>query len=356
MLLSYLNEMGIHYAVVDITPSNMASRRDGAFNWHRVFDIAGALPGYLIRLLRFRPTVYLLIGQSRVAFIRDSLFIWSASSMGSRIVAHLKGGNYDAFYAGQSSWIQWFIRKTLGNVDSLIVLSESLKKCFKFLPDAEDKLFVVPNGLPVAADAVQPSNLRHGEPIKILYLSNMIETKGYWVLLEACHILKKRNVDFRCRFCGEFLASSDDSQFSSPAEARADFLQAVEDWDLDKVVEWLGVVRGEEKAFSLKWAHVFVLPTRYINEGQPVSIIEALAFGKVVISTDYRAIPDMVSHKDNGFLVDHRSPAEIANYIEYLWQNPQEITRMSQNSLSIYQKQFTRKRHLSALVNILNRE
>jgi glycosyltransferase involved in cell wall biosynthesis len=355
MLLSYLEDIGINYAVVDITPSNVTSpkRRGGVFSWRRALAIVRILPVYFFYLLGSRPTVYLLMGQSRVAFIRDSLFIWSASLMRNRIVAHLKGGNYDAFYADQSSWIQWFIRKTLSNVGSLIVLSESLKKCFKFLPDAEDKLFVVPNGLPITADDMQPSNLEHGEPINILYLSNMIETKGYWELLQACRILKSYDLPFRCHFCGKFRASSDDTQFDLAQVAQDAFLQAIQDWNLTEEVKWLGIVRGEKKTAQLQWAHVFVLPTRYVNEGQPVSIIEALAFGKVIISTNYRAIPDMVSHHYNGFLVKGDLPKEIAKCIESLWKNPTEITRMGRNSLLLYQNNFTQEEHLNKLLGII---
>ena len=40
-------------------------------------------------------------------------------------------------------------------------------------------------------------------------------------------------------------------------------------------------------------------------EGQPVSIIEALAFKNIVISTKYRSIPDMIDENIEGFFVDY---------------------------------------------------
>ena len=103
----------------------------------------------------------------------------------------------------------------------------------------------------------------------------------------------------------------------------------------------------------LQEAHCFVLPTWYINEGQPVSIIESLALGKVIISTEYRAIPDMLLEGYNGFFVMRNSPEEIADRVGYLYQNPTEITRMSQNSFAIYQQGFTTEKHLSRLIAVL---
>jgi glycosyltransferase involved in cell wall biosynthesis len=295
-----------------------------------------------------------LIGQSRVGFLRDFCFIWLASLLGHRAVTHLHGGNYASFYASQPPWLQWLIKKTLARVDKLIVLSASLESCFDFLGSGREKTTVVPNGLPFELlESATPVSLQPGQPIRVLYLSNMIEAKGYWQVLEACRILKKQGVPFRCEFCGEFISASDDQLYHSAAEARQAFLRAVEEWQLEKEVKWWGVARGEEKSLQLRRAHCFVLPTRYGNEGQPVSIIEALAFGKVIIATQYRAIPDMLSEGYNGFFVDSDSPEQIAERVEWLWRNPGELTRMSLDSLARYRQSFTREEHVSRLMSVL---
>ena len=52
----------------------------------------------------------------------------------------------------------------------------------------------------------------------------------------------------------------------------------------------------------MKLCDVFVLLTRYPNEGQPISILEAMGNGMVVITTDHAGIPDIVEDGVNGFL------------------------------------------------------
>lgn len=354
MLADELNKRKILYNLLDFHPSSWSNRRGGVFSWTRAFELLGKFPRYIYYLVGTRRTIYLLIGQSTVSFLRDCYFIWTATLFGHRIVAHLKGGNYDDFYHEQPRFMQWLIMKTLNRVEKIIVLSELFKNHFNFLPEAKKKIAVIPNCLPFDLEKTAPHTyLSPGAPIRILYLSNMVETKGYWEVLKACRILKQRNVTFRCDFCGEFLASNDDKLYDSASEARTAFIRAIKEWKLEKEVRWQGSVRREKKTWQLHNAHCFVLPTKYINEGQPVSIIEALAFGKVIISTQYRAIPDILSDGYNGFIIKSDAPEQMADRIEWLWKHPAELSRMSKNSLSKYKKHFTKEKHLSKLLALL---
>jgi glycosyltransferase involved in cell wall biosynthesis len=48
------------------------------------------------------------------------------------------------------------------------------------------------------------------------------------------------------------------------------------------------------------------LPTYYSTEAQPLSILEALSYGKIVITTNHRGIPDMVINEYNGLIVESK--------------------------------------------------
>lgn len=354
MLLEGLVERGIPHQLIDLAPKRTRSRVDGTFGWGRVWDVLRELPSYVRGLLRGRPTVYLLIGQSTVGFLRDACFIWLAWLLDRRIVVHLKGGNYDRFYERQPRWLQRAIRVTLERTDTIIVLSERLKGCFVPIIGDSVPMRVVANGLPIEGTAAfTPLQLDGDEPLRILYLSNLIESKGYWEVLEACRRLSERGVEFRCRFCGEFRASRDDRRFDTPAAARDAFLARIDDLGLGERVRWMGIVRGDEKREMLRWAHCMVLPTRYVNEGQPVSLIEGMAFGAVLIGTDYRAVPDLIEDGVNGFLLEEASGAELADRLRWLASRPGAIERMSAASLDLFRRRFSRERHLDSLLRVL---
>lgn len=354
MLLRGLQRHNVNYVLIDYRRHDL-SRRGERFGWRRAYEILRLLPRFL-QLLLFGPqrTLYILIGQSKMSFLRDFVFVAPAILLGHRVVVHLKGGNYDGFYNKQSTGLQFLIRQTLARVDKIIILSEWLTSCFDFLENSTDKLVIVANALPFEqSEQETPISLKAGDKIQLLFLSNMIESKGYWALLEACRLLKERQIPFSCNFYGGFLPSSDDTRFDSASEAKEAVANAISEWNLEDSVFWHGPVYGDEKLEALRKAHCFVLPTNYVNEGQPVSIIEALAYGKVIITTRYRAIPDMVQEAHNGFFVDCDSPDQIADLVAWLWQHPEEVTRLSGNSLLKYRTGFTQERHFSEMLSVL---
>jgi glycosyltransferase involved in cell wall biosynthesis len=66
---------------------------------------------------------------------------------------------------------------------------------------------------------------------------------------------------------------------------------------------------------ALLSSDVFLLPTYYPEEAQPLSIIEAMNAATPVVATDHAAIPEYVVHGENGYLVEKQSPKEIAKSI-----------------------------------------
>jgi glycosyltransferase involved in cell wall biosynthesis len=355
MLVGEMHERRIPCVVVSLGSKRFQSN---VFLWGRVWEYIGILSDYVRKTAFGKKTVYILIAQSHSGFCRDLFMIWFAWFNGHRTVCHLRGGNYDNFYAAQPRWLRWLIRQTLRKADAIVVLSERLKALFDFEPMLKPKVRVVPNGLPfVVTVPVAPKTLPgdQSEPIRLLFLSNLIESKGYLDLLEAVHILVSRHrLNIRCHFCGAFAANpSDDVRVKSAEHAQKLFEDYVREQDLQEYVEYRGTVSGSAKIDELKRAHFFVLPTNYDNEGQPVSIIEAMAYGNVVISTDYRAIPDLVVDGVTGRLVPYGQPAAIAQAIADLAANPRPYRDMSRAAIERYQQRFTREAYLARMMLLL---
>ncbi len=355
MLVEEVDKRSISCDVVDLTSKRFQSN---VFALGRVWEYVGILRDYFQKTLFGKRTVYILIAQSRSGFFRDLLMIWFAWLNRHRIICHLRGGNYGNFYAAQPHWLQWLIRRTLRRVDTIVVLSKRLVDMFDFEPLLKPKIRVVPNGLPFAVTApVEPKTLpvNQSEPIRLLYLSNLVESKGYLDLLEAVHILVGQyGLNIQCHFCGAFMANpSDDVRVRSVEHGQKLFENYVQEQCLQEYVEYKGTVSGVAKIYELGQAHFFVLPTNYSNEGQPVSIIEAMAYGNVVISTDYRAIPDMVVDGVTGRLVPYGQPEVSAHTIADLVANPWQYRDMSRAAIERYQQKFTREAYLARIIPLL---
>ena len=72
---------------------------------------------------------------------------------------------------------------------------------------------------------------------------------------------------------------------------------------MEDYVTYHGGVGGDKKRELLRVCDIFVLLTRYPNEGQPISILEAMGNGMAIITTDHAGIPDIVKNGENGIVV-----------------------------------------------------
>lgn len=360
MLVNGVRERGIPHTVVDLSSrSRSAGIRS---RWRRVLELGRTIWPFIRAVARRPRTVYLTIAQSRQGFLRDLPMIWISWLFRHRIILHLKGGNYDGFYYAQPSQIQSLIRATIRRADRIVVLGEGLRPMFRFEPAIQDRVRVVANGLPMdppasgmVAGSAYPAEPRDAD-LRVLFLSNLIVAKGYFELLRALRVLIQDRgwKRLQAHYCGLFLSDPDGgTELEDPRRARQLFETYIEEHGLGGNVTYHGAVSGEEKKEMLSGSHVFVLPTRYSSEGQPVSIIEALAFGLPCISTDYRAIPDLVEDRVNGVLLSSTEPEAIADAIEWTLADQQRYRALSDAAVNRFRSCFTKEAHLDRLLHEL---
>jgi glycosyltransferase involved in cell wall biosynthesis len=146
---------------------------------------------------------------------------------------------------------------------------------------------------------------------------------------------------------------SDDRRVRNARQARLLFDSFVNQHGLNEAIRFHGVVTGDKKQGLLQSAHFLVLPTNYDAEGQPISIIEAMAYGCVVIATAYRAIPDMVDPGVTGWLVPFESPHRIAEGVLACIENPDTFQSMSDAAITLVRRRFTQETHVERLLAIL---
>lgn len=317
---------------------------------HREIDTLGAidflniylaLKGYCLlawKILRHRPAlVYIPISQTTIGYLRDSGFILLAKLLGRRVVCHLRGGNFRNWLAGASGATRAYVRLVHGLVDGQIVLGETLRPLFAGILPPE-RLHVVPNGKDIAY-ALRPAP---DGTVRVLYLANIVRTKG---VLDALHAV--RAVAAACPQAQFLFAGAwEDPVLRREIEA---FLAA----NPDLPITWLGAVRGQEKSDLLNRADIFVFPTYYPPEGHPWVIVEAMAAGLPIVSTDQGAIVESVIHGENGFIVAKQDPGAVAQRVIELIRDPALRARMGASSRRLYLAEFTEARMVARLGDAL---
>lgn len=251
---------------------------------------------------------YFTISQTIEGNIRDLIILELLRIQHKKCVIHLHGGYYRQLVEQDMCNLQRKINyKLVSQLAGTIVLGESLRSIFQGMI-SDEKIFVIPNCiddkyLMDEADFEKKINELNDYDIKhVLYLSNFIRDKGYLKVLEMAKIEKKVREEagkkierkFHFDFAGIFFEEN---------EKKA-FLNFIVENGLSTYVTYHGVVDGEKKRDLLKRCDIFVLLTQYRNEGQPVSILEAMGNGMVIVTTNHAGIPDIVKNGENGIVVN----------------------------------------------------
>lgn len=323
----------------------------GYFSFGTLFrDLMTTLKGIMYLLKKDVKLIYFVLSQTKLGLMRDSIWIWVAVLMGIKSLGHMHGGNFRDFYdSNLGTGLKWFLKLSLKRLDGVIVYP-MLKDLFKNLI-TDGKIFVLSNGVPDPVsnekDIMGATDLRKSiKKIRVAYLSNLIIGKGYDTLIESVVALKKRGYDnkFVVNLAGAF---------PTPEIGRKvnEFIRFHHIADTVKI---LGPVVGEEKWRLLLNSDVFVFPTRYLPEGQPFCIIEALAAGLPVITTARGSIPTLVREGINGFLVAENDPEGLADRLELLRSDRDLRFSMGKNSRNIFLANFTEERFVKGFIDILD--
>lgn len=258
-------------------------------------------------------TVYVVYSSTKSGLIRDALsvlFIKYGTFRRVRLIAHLHSGNYGLnFNKGAFKYLFKFV---LDHTNKLIFLSESLNHIANQFPKNRSYYLtnMIDQNIICTKKEVEVKLFKKAQVFKefqLVYLSNMIPEKGFQDLDMAMRILKNndRDVCYNVKYIGGWTSEKLKNIFESNCEqgsrVRSEVVGPVYDRKILKQI--------------FLDADLFILPTYYPIEAQPLSIIEALSSGTPVIATFHAAIPEMITHGENGILVEPKNPEAIAEAI-----------------------------------------
>ena len=341
-------EKGACVDVIDI------SAKHGNGKIGRVFDYIGVMIKLVYRLVSSSyDFAYVITSQSKAGFYRDYIMIGLCKLFNVEVVTHQYGGNYNQMLSVMNASDMKRLQNMTDYISTIIVEGVYMKEQFSFYNGYEMKVVVIPNGLPLEGKHIcREKTYCKGMPFKLFYLSNLIVSKGYLDVLKAVDLLVNkygRNVE--CTFAGKFMSASDDEY--PGVSNKKDFDDFISAKQLSKQVKYFPGLYGNEKDLYFSESNVFLLPSYYINEGQPVSIIEAMAYGCVPIVTEYRHIPMMVN-SENGCFVPPKSPEAICDTVMRLMDDPNIYHKKSIKCIEDYTNKFKFDVFVSKVMNVFN--
>lgn len=267
---------------------------------------------------------YLAITCYGIGFLKDAPFVLLCKLFGKNIVIHQhnKGMNRDV-----DKWpYRWLLPLVYRNT-KVILLS------WRLYPDVEkvvgkEQILICPNGIPETLSK-EPEVMRHNRIPHLLFLSNLLVSKGVLVLLDTLEILKDKGYSFICDFVGSETAEIDADCFKKEVKKRG----------LDRLVIYDGKQYGADKERFFKQADVFIFPTYY--ECFPIVLLEAMQHKLPVISTNEGGIPDIIEDGINGFVCKRQDAKDIANKLMNLITDDSLRIKMGEAGYQKYETLYT---------------
>jgi glycosyltransferase involved in cell wall biosynthesis len=272
-------------------------------------------------------------GPQRVPMWRDIFILSSTRWLFRYTVLHYHLGGVSQLYPQLSRWQQWLFRLAYFHADTAVRISELNPEDGKRL--CAKREYVIPNGIedpcPDALDGGPKAETASSEPLRILFVSNLRETKGVLVLLEAAGKLLARGIPLKLEIMGQW----QNDEIAAKAKRR------LAELGLEDNVRFLGVQIGEPKFAAFRRAHVFCFPSFFEAETFGVVLVEAMACAIPVVATRWRGIPSVVDDGITGFLVEPRNDLAVADRLAQLAYDPDLRERLGRAGREKFEQLFT---------------
>jgi glycosyltransferase involved in cell wall biosynthesis len=241
-------------------------------------------------------------------------------------------------YSIANLWMEKILSKS---TNKIICVSDSVKR---YLIDSqkcpEDKLIVIHNGVPKKDILMDKNKFRESlgltaDDMVITSVASLFENKGHKILLQAIHALKNKYERIKCLIVG-----------AGPLEE--DLKKQSKALGLENTVIFLGV--RDDVPNILTASDIFTL-TSIDREGHPVSILEAMAYGTVVVASQIGGVGEIITHNENGLLVAPANVDLLAGALGGLISDMGLRTRLKESADKSYREKFD----IKFMVDKLNR-
>ncbi len=262
------------------------------------------------------------------SFYRSVVDLLVAQEQGGRVILHIHGAKFDAFFAKEPVWRRRVIARALSRADRVVALSSGWReKLSKMAPAA--RVAVIENAveIPASVQAPEPS-----ERCRFVLLARMDEWKGIDDLLSACRCLHEGETALNLTLAGPPGTAGDETVLNDK----------IRELGLTGTVRYVGAVHGRQKSALLASADAYVQPSHH--EGMPIAMLEALSYGLPVVATRVGAVPEMITEGHSGLLVPPHRPDLLAQAMQRIASNTACRRAMSYAARALARDRFSTTR------------
>lgn len=241
-----------------------------------------------------------------------------ANLFGRPYVVHVNSSHLDSWYRDANLADRWLVRRTLGRATLVIAVSPTWEDRLRAIADCRTR--AIPNLVSIPEERAHAAA---ADP-RIVSLGRLGTRKGSHTLVRAF----ARIAD---RYPTAQLALAGDGDLAS-VQAEAERL------GVRHRVQFMGWIGPDERARTLLEATVFALPAR--DEGLPVALLEAMAYGLPSVVSPAGGIPDVFEDGRHGFLVPPDDPEALAERLRQILDDPAAAARLGAEARATAEQRF----------------
>ncbi|WP_101297778.1 glycosyltransferase family 4 protein [Halegenticoccus soli] len=214
-------------------------------------------------------------------------------------------------------------RRYLESVDAFVHNSRTTREAVAELADPDPSVVAYPAGDRFAAisdevgEALDPDRIReraHQGPLGVVFVGNVTRRKGVHTLVEG---LERTRADWRLTVVGDL---------GVDREYVAEVWRQIGELGVGDRITLTGRLPDEALSELLADSHLLAMPSSY--EGFGIAYVEAMGFGLPVLASTAGGARELVSHRENGVLVDPADPSEITDAVAPLCRNRDRLAEM----------------------------
>lgn len=219
-------------------------------------------------------------------------------------------------------------RKLAKTGDAFIAATNHMKRRLIELGFPKNKIYVIPFGLDLENFNFNTDQIK---PPRIMMVGRMVEKKGFRYAIEAIKKLKEKGLSYTIDLYG-------DGKLRQSLEKKVDIL------GIRNLVHFHGYIPIERVLKEHSNHKILLAPSLTANdgdqEGLPNTILEAMASGTLVITTNHAAIGEVIKNKENGLIIEEADATALAKAIRYAQSAECNIENMLYNARTTIESSF----------------
>jgi N,N'-diacetylbacillosaminyl-diphospho-undecaprenol alpha-1,3-N-acetylgalactosaminyltransferase len=214
--------------------------------------------------------------------------------------------------------LEFFVSRRLVNREKTQIIKSSGVNLVEYSPLIMDSATI---------DRLKQELSINSNKVVITMISRLMWEKGVREFIEAAKILKNRYPEVFFLLVGGI-------DKENPSAISENYLREAE---YNGYIKWVG--HRDDIANILSISDILTLPS-YYREGVPKAILEAMAMGKPIVTTNNVGCKDTVEEGKNGFLVPVRDPVALSDGIERLIKNKNMRMDFGKHSRQLAERKF----------------